>query len=325
VVNASPPSAVTGFTSGAYEKIVNAVCELWSQVMPERAIACSFNLEYMLVGGRDLRSGEPREFIWHDWNAGGWGARADRDGFGAGPSYFGAGLKIQPFEGQERLCPVRTHYHRLLPDSGGPGRWRGGVGVEKAIELTEASGTVASYCCDRERSVVWGVGGGLAGYPHGATLNPGGREERFLGACFADVALAPGDVLTRPSSGGGGVGDPLQRDPAAVREDVLDGYVSVRRAARDYGVVFARVDLAALEAVVDETATAALRRDIAALREGWLSEDPQSVAARLRTGELDLLDAVRRYGVVIDRHTGEALQRSTAQLRAAMARRGGGR
>ncbi|HWF49258.1 MAG TPA: hydantoinase B/oxoprolinase family protein [Solirubrobacteraceae bacterium] len=323
VVNASPPSAVTGFTSGAYEKIVNSVCELWSQVMPERAIACSFNLEYMLVGGRDLRSGEPREFIWHDWNAGGWGARADRDGFGAGPSYFGAGLKIQPFEGQERLCPVRTHYHRVLPDSGGPGRWRGGVGVEKAIELTEAAGTVASYCCDRERSVVWGVGGGLAGYPHGATLNPGGADERFLGACFAAQALAPGDVLTRPSSGGGGMGDPLGRDPAAVREDVLDGYVSAHRAARDYGVVFERVDLVALHAPVDEAATAALRAEIAARRDGWRTEDPASVAARVTAGELDLLDAVRHYGVVIDRHTGDALPRSTEQLRAAMARRRG--
>ena len=324
VVNASPPSAVTGFTSGAYEKIVNAVCELWSQVMPERAIACSFNLEYMLVGGRDLRSGdgEAREFIWHDWMAGGWGARAGRDGFGAGPSYFGAGLKIQPFEGQERLCPVRTHYHRLLPDSGGPGRWRGGVGVEKAIELTEAAGTVASYCCDRERSVAWGVDGGGAGYPHGATLNPGRADERFLGSCFADVALAPGEVLSRPSSGGGGIGDPLLRDPAAVAEDVLDGYVSERRAARDYGVVFEHVDLDGLEARVDAAATAALRAEIAARRGGWLSEDPASVAARLRAGEIDLLDAVRRYGVVIDRHTGGALERSTAQLRAAMARRG---
>jgi N-methylhydantoinase B len=323
VVNAAPPSAVTGFTSGAFEKIVNAVCELWSQVMPDRAIACSFNLEYMLVGGQDMRAGEPREFIWHDWNAGGWGARADRDGFGAGPSYFGAGLKIQPFEGQERLCPVRTQHHRLLPDSGGPGRFRGGVGVEKAIELTNARGTVASYCCDRERSVAWGLGGGLAGYPHGATLNPGVREERFLGACFADVPLTPGDVLSRPSSGGGGMGDPLQRDPAAVLEDVLDGYVSVERAARDYGVVFERVDLVALDACVDEPGTAALRDEIAARRDGWLREAPASVAARLRMGELDLLDAVRRYGVVIDRHTGEALERSTEQLRAAMARRRG--
>jgi N-methylhydantoinase B len=324
VVNAQPPSAVTGFTSGAFEKIVHAVCELWSQVMPERAIACSFNLEYMLVGGTDQRSGESREFIWHDWNAGGWGGRADRDGYNAGPSYFGAGLKIQPFEGQERLCPVRTLYHRLLPDSGGPGRHRGGVGVEKAIELTSATGTVASYCCDRERSVVWGLGGGLAAYPHGAWMNPGTQRERFLGACFADVAIGTGDVLSRPSSGGGGLGDPLERDPAQVVEDVLDGYVSVARAARDYGVVFEQVDLVALGAVVDNGATVALRREIAAARDGWLLEDPASVAARFRSGELDLLDAVRRYGVVIDRHAGEALPRSTEQLRAAIIRRRGG-
>jgi N-methylhydantoinase B len=136
--------------------------------------------------------------------------------------------------------------------------------------------------------------------------------------------MTPGEVLARPSSGGGGIGDPLQREPSAVREDVLDGYVSVRRAARDYGVLFTRVDLLALDADIDIAGTAALRTEIAAARDGWLSEDPTAVAARLRSGEIDLLDAVRRYGVVIDRHTGEALPRSTVQLRAAIARRRAG-
>jgi N-methylhydantoinase B len=323
VVNAQLPAAVTGYTSGAFEKIIHSVCELWSHVMPERAIACSFNLEYMLVGGRDARgtAAAAKDFIWHDWNAGGWGARADRDGFHAGPSYFGAGLMIQPFEGQERLCPVRTVYHRVLVDSAGPGRFRGGVGVEKAIELTEAHGTVASYCCDREHSVVWGVDGGLPAYPHGATLNPGGPAERFLGACFADVGLAPGDVLSRPASGGGGRGDPLTRDPAAVLEDVLDGYVSERRAARDYGVVVEILDPELLQARVDHEATAALRAEIAARRAGLLREDPELVATRYRAGEIDLLDVVRQYCVVIDRRTGQVLSRSTEQLRAARQRR----
>jgi N-methylhydantoinase B len=324
VVNASPPAAVTGFTSGAFEKVIQTVCELWSAVVPERAIACSFNLEYMLIGGIDRREpGREREFIWHDWNAGGWGARADRDGYNAGPSYFGAGLMIQPFEGQERLCPVLTGYHRLMVDSGGPGKHRGGCGVEKSIVVTGGANTVASYCCDRERSVVWGMAGGLPGVPHGATMNPGTDDERFLGACFAGAEMLSGDLLSRPASGGGGIGDPLERRPGAVLDDVIDGYVSIRRAALDYGVVIREIDADMLEYEVDEEASSALRADIAASREEWMREDPMVVAERVRSGQQDILDAIRQHGVIIDRHTGAALPRSTAQFRDALHRRSG--
>ena len=75
VVNAPWPYAVTGFCSGAYEKIMNATFELWSKVLPERALACSFNLEYLLVGGWDRRPGYDRQFMWYDWMVGGWGGR----------------------------------------------------------------------------------------------------------------------------------------------------------------------------------------------------------------------------------------------------------
>ena len=63
---------------------------------------------------------------------------------------------MQPLEGQERLSPVLTTGHNLVPDSGGPGRFRGGLGVEKGGMLTDAQNTVVSYCCDRARSITWG-------------------------------------------------------------------------------------------------------------------------------------------------------------------------
>lgn len=94
-----------------------------------------------------------------------------------------------------------------------------------------------SYCCDRSRSVTWGLFGGLPSYPHGAWLNPGKENEQFLGAIFSNVKVKEGDSFTRPSAGGGGLGDPLQRSPEAVLEDVIDGYVSIERAEKDYGVV----------------------------------------------------------------------------------------
>ncbi|TFD23358.1 hypothetical protein E3T31_05225 [Cryobacterium sp. TMS1-13-1] len=111
VVNAGWPNAVTGFCSGPYEKLMNGIFEIWSKIMPERAMACAFNLDYLLVGGKDGRSEESLYFMWYDWMAGGWGGRASKDGSGATAPAFGAGLAVQPVEGQERLSPVLTSMH----------------------------------------------------------------------------------------------------------------------------------------------------------------------------------------------------------------------
>jgi N-methylhydantoinase B len=321
VVNAPWPASVTGFCSGPYEKVMNAIFELWSRIMPERAMACSFNLEYLLVGGRDGRSAERPFFMWYDWMAGGWGGRNGKDGSNATAPVFGVGLAVQPLEGQERLCPVRTTEHQLVRDSGGPGRYRGGLGVQKGGTLTEAEATVMSYCCDRARSITWGVQGGLPSIPHGVRLNPGRDGERFLGAVFSNVPVTAGDTFTRPSAGGGGFGDPLERDPAAVVEDVADGYVSPERAAKDYGVVVREVDADLGEWEVDAEATRAERDRIRRSRAGWLEEDPEGVAARYREGVLDALDVIRRYGVILDWDSGELLPTTTAQFRAMLRRR----
>lgn len=321
VVNADWPTAVTGFCSGAYEKLMNAIIEIWSKIVPERAMACSFNLEYLLVGGKDGRRPERPYFMWYDWMAGGWGGRRSKDGSNATAPVFGPGLAVQPLEGQERLSPVLTSTHSIVVDSGGPGRHRGGCGVEKGGVLTDADSTVMSYCCDRARSITWGIEGGLPSIPHGVWLNKGTDEERFLGSVFSNVPVEPGDSFTRPSAGGGGYGDPLRRDPQLVVEDVIDGYVSVERAAKDYGVVVEPVRPEVDDYRVDEDATAGLRAEIARQRAGWLREDAAAVARRYRAGELDILDLIRRYGVIVDWGTGELLEETTAQFRTMLERR----
>lgn len=321
VVNAPWPVAVTGFCSGPYEKIMNSIFELWSTVMPERALACSFNLEYLLVGGRDARLDDTPYFMWYDWMVGGWGGRNGRDGSNCTAPIFGVGLAVQPLEGQERLCPVVTTQHAIRADSGGPGKFRGGCGVEKGATLTAAERTVMSYSCDRARSIAWGIEGGLPSLPHGVWLNPGTERERFLGAIFSNVPIVSGDTFTRPSAGGGGYGDPLERDPEAVREDVADGYVSIERALVDYGVAVREVDAELAEYEVDLAATERERARIAGERLGWLEEDAESVAARYRSGELDVLDLVRHYGVILDWGTGELLPETTKTFRAMLERR----
>jgi N-methylhydantoinase B len=146
-------------------------------------------------------------------------------------------------------------------------------------------------------------------------------ERHFLGAVFSNVAITSGDSFTRPSAGGGGFGDPLERDPLAVREDVADGYVTVDRSLTDYGVVIREVDAELAEYEIDWEATEHARGEIRSHRLGWLAEDPESVAARYRSGELDVMDVIRRYGVILDWGSGSLFPRTTDQFRAMLMRR----
>jgi len=315
VVNSKYPAPVAGFVSGSHEKIMNSCFELWSYVIPERALACSFNLEYLLIGGWDERSEESNYFMWYDWMAGGHGGRIDRDGANTMSPVFGVGLSVQPCEGQERLTPVVTTNHEIIIDSGGPGEYRGGCGVQKGGTLTTISDSVMSVCCDRSRSVTWGIMGGLPSIPHGNWLNPEKENEEFLGAFFSNVRVKEGDSFTRPSSGGGGLGDPLKRKTSAVLEDVIDGYVSVERAKRDYGVVINEIDEEVDLFEVDENKTQQMREYIQTNREDWINKDAHEVYNMYLKGDIDKLDLIRQYGVIIDYSNNELLEKSTEQFR----------
>jgi N-methylhydantoinase B len=247
IVDARWPVGVTGFLM-PFEKIMNAIYEIWSKIMPQRALACAFNLEYLLTGGLDARRPEKPIFMFYDWLPGGWGGRNGKDGCNVTTACFGTGLMSQPVEGQERANPILTTEFEILTDSAGPGKWRGGVGVRKTSIMLEAEKTVISYICDRERAIVWGIEGGLPSMPHGLSIKRAGAEEEdWLGSVFSDVPIGSGDVFSRPTAGGGGFGDPLERDPQAVRNDVREEFISVASARDDYGVLL-RDDLTLDEA-----------------------------------------------------------------------------
>ena len=322
VVNAPEPAAVTGSVAGAYEKVMNAIFELWSEVKPERAMACSFNLEYLLSGGTDrrpARNGE--EFMWYDWMAGGWGGRNGKDGSNATSPVFGAGLAVQSLEGQERDTPLITNEHSIITDSAGPGEFRGGCGVRKGGRVLECENGVISCCTDRARSITWGINGGLPAIPHGVNLNREGEEPEKLGTVFSNEPIDEGDEFIRPSSGGGGFGDPLERSPEDVLEDVIDEYVSIERAKKDYGVIIKPIDRDLCEYEIDHEATADQRSYIRNNRKEWLREDPESVVTRYQSGELDKLDLIRQYGVILDWSTNELLRQTTEQFREMLKRR----
>lgn len=321
VVSAEWPVAVTGFLM-PFEKIMNAIFEMWSQIMPERAIACAFNLEYLLAGGNDLRKPDKPIYMFYEWLPGGWGGRNGKDGSDVTTACFGTGLMSQPSEGNERVNPTRADEFQIKQDSPGPGKWRGGAGVIKASTLLEADNTVMSYICDRERAVVWGVEGGLPSMPHGLMIQHADTgEEKWLGSVFSNYKIKSGDRFTRPTAGGGGYGDPMERDPERVLQDVIDEYVSVRRAELDYGVVIKVIDADMLEYEIDEDATEKARAYIRENRVGWARMDPEIVSRMYQKGEIDEMDAVRKYAVILDWGTGELMPNSTKQFRESFEKR----
>src|SRR5690606_28682288 len=124
------------------------------------------------------------------------------------------------------------------PDSGGPGKWRGGVGQMITIRSATDSGVVVARGMERLRFPPFGIFGGQPGATLTAIVNKGRPDERPI-AKIHELHLGKGETLTLLMPGGGGYGDPFERDPEAVLSDVLDGFVSVEAARRDYGVVIA--------------------------------------------------------------------------------------
>src|SRR5204863_9480267 len=136
--------------------------------------------------------------------------------------------------------------------------------------------------------------------PHGLTLKrAGANAEERLGSIFSDVPIGEGDVFSRPTAGGGGFGDPLEREPQRVIEDIKDDYVSIERAAKDYGVVVHTIDAELCEYEVDLSATVVLRAKIRAGRVSNARIDPEVVAERYRGGKLNAFDVIRQHAVIL--------------------------
>lgn len=181
---------------------------------------------------------------------GGGGGMPHRDGTN-GSGADAAYLKNTPIELTETETPIEFLKYGLSKDSGGAGRWRGGLATQMAFRVFSPDSRITARNRDRSRFRPWGVLGGRAAGLSDMWLNPGREGERRLGNIDTAV-LQPGDVLEIVSAGGGGRGNPLEREPWRVAQDVARGYVSVAAAAAEYGVVITG-------GVLDEPATATLR------------------------------------------------------------------
>jgi N-methylhydantoinase B len=143
--------------------------------------------------------------------------------------------KNLPVEFTETRFPLRVERLALAPDSGGAGRRRGGLGYLK--EFRTLGDSYFLSVADRSILACWGVEGGRAGQPFRVTVDPGGPRERVLPGLVDDEPIPAGTLVRVETTGGGGWGDPLDREPARVVLDVVQGKVSARAAREEYGVV----------------------------------------------------------------------------------------
>jgi N-methylhydantoinase B len=187
---------------------------------------------------------------------GGCGARPDQDGPSAMDDLV-VNVMNGPVEALETEFPIRVENYELVPDSAGAGTFRGGLGTKRTWRILSEESTV-NLRTDRFQHSSLGLFGASPALPSKAILNPGMDSERPLTSKIAGLRLKKDDVVAWQLAGGGGYGDPLQRDPARVQRDVRMGYVTMEGARRDYGVVL-RTDMS-----IDEDATRLLRSGRAA-------------------------------------------------------------
>ncbi|MDA0635586.1 hydantoinase B/oxoprolinase family protein [Nonomuraea sp. MCN248] len=181
--------------------------------------------------GHDPRTGS--DFVISNNEGIGWGARKDRDGANAQQHPSQSVVRNTPIEVLEHKSTVFHERLELIPDSCGAGRFRGGVGVLRQVRYL-ADGEVLSMK-KKSKTRPWALDGGHEPEPSEMVLWPGTDREQRVGMYRA--TMRAGDRFVNRTAGGGGYGDPLDRDPAAVVADVLDGYVSAEAAERVYGVV----------------------------------------------------------------------------------------
>ena len=249
IVNPRMPGAV-GARTNTSQKITEAMMLALSEAVPDNVMAgCHGQITNCGFSGYHPQTG--RRFVYIDIQGGGAGARPTKDGRDGQDSHL-ARFKNTPIEAVELEYPVRVLRYEFIPDSGGAGKYRGGLAVRRDIQVLTDDVTLARYG-DRQRFAPFGLFGGKEGSKGRFVLNPDTPEERVLKSKGLDV-LNAGDVVSLRLPGAGGYGDPLERDPDLLLADVRDGKVTLESARRDYKVV---IDPQTL--TIDEAATAKLR------------------------------------------------------------------
>jgi len=248
VLNPRFPAPVNTYNPTVHA-LVDAVYDALSNIVPDKVRADGSGSRSIILGGRDASTG--RGYVQYEIIAGGAGARASRDG-ASGITVNQSNAMIAPVEIIESEFPTRLLRFELIRDSGGAGRFRGGLGIRREyLNLEDARFSIRSM---KHLIPPNGCAGGGTGKPGDIWINPGTAEAKRLPTRYADYPLRKGDIFRLDAPGGGGHGDPLAREPQQVLDDLREGNVSPEAVERDYGVVLEpdgrdwTIDTAATEA-----------------------------------------------------------------------------
>ncbi len=247
IMHAIPPSPT--FTIWASLLAPEVILKALAQGMPDRIPACSGGDVFSVVGvGTHPETGE----MWLQGGneAVGFGAFAGSDGEDAIMHLSEPGCRNTPIEVVETKAPWIIESYHMRQDSGGPGKYRGGVGVRRTYRYLSPATTLTLV--KKTKSAPWGMAGGHDADAGHVIVWPGTEREERTAAIHYQMNAE--DILQNNSGGGGGWGNPLERDPQRVLDDVINEFVSLKSAREDYGVVIDTDNWA-----VDEAATAALR------------------------------------------------------------------
>ncbi|WP_428540824.1 hydantoinase B/oxoprolinase family protein [Rhodopila sp.] len=232
VVNAQHPSPVVYANHEISHRVADMVMAALFAITPGSVMAGSQGTSAVITfGGVDYRNGD--RFVSYESVKGGFGARPVKDGINAVASTV-SNMSNTPIEILEMSFPLRVEEYSLVPDSGGAGTYRGGLGVRRVWRVLENQAH-AAVCCERTVTAPFGLDGGLAGAAARLELIAPRSNARRLTSKGGFLAPA-GSLVVMQAPGSGGYGPPSGRDRAALCEDLLDGYVTAAEARRAYGV-----------------------------------------------------------------------------------------
>jgi N-methylhydantoinase B len=253
VLNPRYPAPVNTYNPTVHA-LVDAIFAALSQVAPGKARADGSGSRSIILGGRSTNTG--RNYVQYEIIAGGAGARASKDG-ASGITVNQSNARIAQVEIIESEFPTRVLRFDLIPDSGGSGHNRGGLGIRREyLNLQDARFSIRSM-----KHVIGpdGCAGGMPGRTGAIVINPESASPVRLPTRYADYPLKDGDIVRLDTPGGGGFGNPLTREPERVLADLREGYIGVTAIERDYGVVLVESENGM---AIDEDATARKRASL---------------------------------------------------------------
>ena len=234
LVNPRFPAAV-GARSITCNKIARALFGAFASLLPpDRAMASSHDIVPAIIFSGPRR-GDDGTFVYLETVGGGMGARSDADGMEAIHVHL-TNTSNLPAEALENEYSLLVDEYALVADSGGAGRYRGGLGIARQIRATR-DGIVFSVRSDGHVLGAPGLEGGGQGGTARLLRNAGTNQQEALSSKTASIVLAAGETIRLETPGGGGFGNPADRDPASLAADVRAGKISPARARQDYGDV----------------------------------------------------------------------------------------